>query len=234
MVPAREAGAWKLLAEITMSYSEPVRRSLILSFTLSLPFLAVGCAGGSTNLTVTSLQNHQTYQQHFSKAYAGKSENGDFDVVLVKEAGDKSNGLGLRQVMHVRMLWKPMKGAKLDHPTATNATIDWYVFGDAVGDDRVGSGGMVAYTGAAFVNVDRTGDQATITIRNATLRPTTRQGGLTDPIGPARLAGTVVARTGRAEQVRDLLAEAEQASAHVSAAKTEAARQASSRAPIEP
>jgi hypothetical protein len=219
-----------------MSYSEPVRRCFVLPFLVSLAFLTVGCAGGSTNLTVTSLKDHQTYQQRFSKAYAGRSENGDFDVVLVNEEGQNADGPGVRQVMHVRVLWKPMKGAKLDHPTATNATIDWYVFGDTAGngDGQPASGGMVAYTGAAFVNVEKSGGVARLDVRNATLRPTTRQGGLTDPIGRAKMQGTIVARTGRREEVRDLLAEAEQASAHVSAAKTEAARQASSRAPVEP
>jgi hypothetical protein len=210
---------------------------------LVLPFawLAGGCAGGQTNLTVTSIQNHQTYQQPFTQAYAGRSEQGDFDVVLVREgaAGGASAGgtatAGVRHVVHVRVLWTPMKGTKLDHPTATNSIIDWYVF------DASNPGGMVAYTGAGFVNVQKSGGVATLDIRNATLKPTTREGGMVDPIGPAKLQGTVVARLGRTEQVREILAQTRETMAQANAARdardaarNAAAREASSRAPVEP
>src|SRR4051812_36928826 len=186
-----------------MDYRPRLTRQLPLALlALPLAVLAVGCAGGQTNLTVTSLQNHQTYQQPFTKAYAGRSEQGDFDVVLVREGGAGGSAVasaapGVRHVVHVRVLWTPMKGTKLDHPTATNSIIDWYVF------DASNPGGMVAYTGAGFVDVQKSGDVATLDIRNATLKPTAREGGMIDPIGPAKLQGTVVARLGRTEQVRE-------------------------------
>jgi hypothetical protein len=216
-------------------------RPLCLVTLTSLLLPLCGCSGGGTHLTVTSLQNHQTYQQPFTKAYAGRSEQGDFDVVLVRDgAGGKSvnkeSAGGVRQVMHVRVLWKPMKGTKLDHPTATNATIDWYVF------DGSGAGGVVAYSGAGYVDVQKSNGLATLDIRNATLKPTTREGGMVDPIGPAKLQGTVVARTGRTEQVREILSQTREVTAQANAARdaardaarTAAAREASSRAPVEP
>jgi hypothetical protein len=216
-----------------MTYRFRVTRTLSLAvLALPLAFLAVGCAGGSTHLTVTSVQNHRTYQQPFAKAYAGRSEQGDFDVVLVRDGAAGKSVPAVRQVMHVRVLWKPMKGTKLDHPTATNATIDWYVF------DGSGAGGMVAYSGAGFVDVQQSGGVATLDIRNATLKPTTREGGMIDPIGPARLQGTVVARTGRTAQVREILAQTRESTAQANAARDAArhaaAREASSRAPVEP
>ena len=199
---------------------------------LVLLLLTVGCAGNSTSLTVQSRQNGQTYQQRFSKAYAGRSPRGDLDVVLVQNAGPDRATRDVWQVMHVRVLWKPMKGVKLDNPTATNATIDWYVMG---GDETnpAQAPGLVAYTGAGFVRVNKSGGLTKLEIRNATLRPTAREGGMADPIGPAKLQGTIVARTGSGEQVRELLTKARDATAQANAARLAAARQASSRAPVE-
>lgn len=221
----------KSYIEMKMNHWTPPMPRPVLMAVFLIGCLSVGCAGPSTSLTVTSLEKGKTYHQRFDKAYAGRSEQGDFEVVLVRDAGgvdgDKKAPL-VRQVMHVRMLWKPMKGTKLDHPTATNATIDWYVFGGTGARE-----GLVAYTGAGFVAVQRSGGVAKLDIRNATLRPTTRAGHMTDPIGPAKLQGTIVARTGRREQVRELLGEVRQASARIHAAKDDAARQASSRAPMD-
>jgi hypothetical protein len=210
-----------------------LRRFSLTLLTIPLVLVGVGCAGG-TNLTVTSLQNHQTYLQPVSKAYAGRSDDGDLDVVLVSDDGNapKTVATGVRQVMHIRVLWKPMKGVKLDNPTATNAAIDWYVFSDP---DKAGAGsdGLVAYTGAGFVNVQQSGSTVTLNIRNATLSPTTRQGGMIDPLGGAKLQGAVVARAGRGEEVRALLSAARQASARLTDREV-TVRQASSRTPVEP
>ena len=202
---------------------------------LSLGLFMGGCAGPSTNLTVTSLRNHQAYQPQFSRGYAGRSEQGDLDVVLVRDGGQGAAAAGVRQVVHVRVLWKPMKGTKLDHPAATNAAIDWYVFGPG-GAGSGGAPGMVAYTGAGFVSVQQANGLVTLTVRNATLRPTAREGDMVDPIGPARLQGTVVARAGRRDEVQQVLAQAQQVSAQANAARVAAERQASSqsRAPVEP
>jgi hypothetical protein len=210
-----------------------IRPMSLALLALPLALLSVGCASGQTNLTVTSLQNRQTYQQPFTKAYAGRSEQGDFDVVLVKEGPANGSAAGVRQVMHVRVLWKPMQGTKLDHPTATNATIDWYVF------DGSNPGGLVAYSGAGFVDVQKSNGVATLDIRNATLKPTTREGGMLDPIGPAKLQGRVVARMGRTEQMREILSQTRETTAQAGrdardAARNAAAREASSRAPVEP
>ena len=204
------------------------RRIATVSLALPLVWLGVGCAPASTDLIITSLKNHQVYQQQFSKAYAGQSDQGDYDVVLVREDRANGFGTGVKQVMHIRVLWKPMKGTKLDHPTATNAAIDWYVFGDASRPE------MVAYSGAGFVKVEKSGDIAELEIRSATLTPAMRDPGMADPIGRARLQGTVVARTGQPERVREVLAQARQTTTEANAARTAAARQASSRAPVEP
>ena len=208
-----------------------LRPGLLLPLTL----LLVGCAGNPTSLTVTSLQNHQTYQPQFSTAYAGRSEQGDLDVVLVRDGAKAASAGGVRQLVHVRVLWKPMKGTKLDHPTATNATIDWYVYEPGTGGaGGAGTPSVVAYTGAGFVSVSTSNGLTTLNVRNATLSPAAREGGMVDPIGRARLEGTIVAKAGKTERVRELLAQAHSVITQANAARLAAERQASSRAPIEP
>jgi hypothetical protein len=208
----------------------PSRRPLPATLlALAFALFTTGCAGPTTQLTVRSLDRRQTYQQRFDSAYAGRSEQGDYDVVLVKGGGS------VREVMHVRVLWKPMKGTKLDHPSATNAVIDWIVWDGSQGPD--GGGAFIAYTGAGFVDLSRSGDTAKLDIRNATLSPTSRHGSMNDPLGRTKLTGTVVARTNR-DQVDALLSQVQ--STVAAAQPTTPPRQpptgspsASSRAPLE-
>ena len=199
----------------------PVAVAVVL---LVLSLAGAGCSGGTgSKLTVKSLDHGQTYQTQFLKAYAGRNDRGDYDVVLIK------NGGVLRHVMHVRVLWKPMKGTKLDHPTATNATIDWIITG---GPD----GGFVAYGGAGFVDLQRSGDTAKLTIRNATLSPTAREGAMQDPIGRSNVSGTVIAHADR-RRVGNLLAQVQNATAtqarHAPPQRAPSAQEASSRAPLD-
>jgi hypothetical protein len=175
------------------------RRLPALLALLVTALLGTGCSGAkSTHLTVRSLDQRQTFQTQFPRAFAGKSSGGDYDVVLVKEgAAPRAGGRDVRQVLHVRVLWKPMKGTKLDHPTATNATLDWVVWDDA-------ARGFIAYSGAGFVDVQRKGGTAVLDIRSATLSPLAKQGPMNDPIGRAQVMGTIVARTDP-RQVSELL-----------------------------
>jgi hypothetical protein len=184
-----------------------------------LGLTAVGCSSsGKSAVRVTSLQTSQQYSQDFPEAYARYNAAGDVDVVVTKEcrpqigaaapgserttasAGVNSDVQKLKHVLHVRVLWQPMRGTKTDSPTATNATMSWYVFDDSH-QPR-----MIEYSGAAFVDVERKNGQTLLTVRNATLKPTARVGDLTDPIGPARVDGKIVARNDR-ERVEDVLSQ---------------------------
>jgi hypothetical protein len=201
---------------MTMSF-----RLLRLPTTALLALLGlatVGCSSGTSAVRVTSLQTKQQYAQDFQEGYARNNAAGDVDVVVTKEcrpmigaaargserttASAAANGevRNLRHVLHVRVLWQPMKGTKTDSPTATNATMSWYVFDDSR-QPR-----MIEYSGAAFVEVERKSGQTLLTVRNATLRPTTRIGDLTDPIGPAKIDGKIVAQNDRI-RVENLLSE---------------------------
>jgi hypothetical protein len=180
---------------------------------------AAGCSSGTSAVRVTSLQTRQQYSQDFPQAYARYNAAGDVDVVVTKECrptigaaapgaerttasaalnGDVHN---LRHVLHVRVLWQPMRGTKTDSPTATNATMSWFVFDDGARQPR-----MIEYRGAAFVDVERKDGQTLLTLRNATLKPSASIGDLTDPIGPAKVEGRIVAQNSKL-RVDDVLSE---------------------------
>lgn len=182
-----------------------------------LPACALaGCASTpQSTLTVTSLQSAQEFKPQFDAAYASRSAEGDYDVVLT---GGSAPGEGARQVMHVRVLYRPMRGTRLDHPSATNASIRWYVLGDRPGD-------VVEYTGAGFVTVTpaAVGDGVEVRVRNASLRPVATRGNLTDPLGPTTVQGTFQARTD-APRVTELLAQVAPANGAGSPARSAAAR----------
>lgn len=200
----------------TMPFRSLSRPMIVLLALVGL--VTPGCSSGTSAVRVTSLQTKQQYSQDFPEAYARHNAAGDVDVVVTKEChpligaaapgserttasaalnGDVHN---LRHVLHVRVLWQPMKGTKTDSPTATNATMSWYVFDDSR-QPR-----MIEYRGAAFVDVERKEGQTLLTLRNATLKPTTRIGDLTDPIGPAKIDGKIVAQNDRI-RVEDVLGE---------------------------
>jgi hypothetical protein len=204
--------------------------------------MAGGCSSSPrSNVRVTSLASRQHYTQEFQNAYARHNAAGDVDVVITKDSqtamtlgGERTTGSAgaesqrVHQVMHVRVLWQPMKGTKTDSPTATNATLSWFVFGD---DGRATR--MIEYGGAAFVDVTRKGGQTILAIRNATLKPTGHIGDLNDPIGAARLQGTIVARNA-SRQVGEVLSDTKMSiGAAQASARIEAPKGASSQLPAD-
>ena len=95
-----------------------------------LPLASVGCASGP-QLTLTSLEHHQSYRPGFTQAYINHNVNGDIDVVLIErpnDVGPDGDGpLGyVRQVMHIRILWVPTSDMKA---IVSNASVKWYVIG---------------------------------------------------------------------------------------------------------
>lgn len=181
--------------------------------------MAGGCGQNSAELTLTSLQSNATFLQQFSRAYVTTGATGGSEIVLVDEqavnggggaeAGEAvpasaSGATALRQVMHLRVLWKPQRGTKQSHPSYTNAGLRWYVIGDGGHD-------VLEYSGAGFVALQETAAGTQVTIRNATLKPVAApRGGLCDPVGPARLTGTFIAKKSP-QRVKSLLAEVKSA-----------------------
>jgi hypothetical protein len=197
----------------------PARVSFAVAPLLVLAGLttAGGCARDTAaELRLTCTERNATFLQHFSDAYVSKAATGGSEIVLVDEQSvngpaaaaapgeavpaSASAATAVRQVMHVRVLWKPQRGTKQSHPSYTNAGLRWYVIGDA-GQD------VLEYSGAGFVALQETAAGTQVTIRNATLKPVgTPKGTLTDPVGPARLTGTFIAKKSP-QRVNALLAE---------------------------
>jgi hypothetical protein len=125
-------------------------------------------------------------------------------------------------MVHIRVLYRPMRATRLDHPSATNASIRWIITGDTPRD-------VMEYAGAGFVTVKPDGDTASLTLRNASLRPVKSNGNMTDPLGPLTLTGTIVARRDKA-RVADLLAQVKATADGVVAAH--GAASPASRAPV--
>lgn len=178
---------------------------------------AGGCGQKSAELTLTSLESNTTFLQQFSKAYVTKGATGGSEIVLVdKQAvsgagtpgetvpASASGATAVRQVMHLKVLWKPQRGTKQSHASYTNAGLRWYVIGDTGHD-------VLEYSGAGFVALQETAAGTQVTIRNATLKPVgAPRGGLSDPVGPARLTGTFIAKKS-SQRVKSLLAEVKSA-----------------------
>jgi hypothetical protein len=179
----------------------PVAASLLLLGCIT------GCANdNSADLRLTCTETKNTFTQQFADAYVSKGSEGDTEVVLVNDAACAKTGTDVRQVMHLKVLWRPSPGTKQSHPSYTNAALHWYVFnqGSAAPD-------VLEYTGAGFVTLADAAGGTQVTIRNATLKPSAASNGsLSDPVGPARLTGSFLARKS-AKRVNDLLAEVKHA-----------------------
>ena len=178
----------------------------IFLFPCSL-LLVTGCSHNA-QLVVRSDAKKVAYAQTFSQAVADRSEDGTFQFVLIaddarprearepavnltkKSTGrrlDPSATMPLHQVVYVKVLWRPMNGT--DRSIGSNASLEWYVLSDTAG----GSGDLLEYQGTAFVMVDPNDDATKVKIRGGMIKPRAVRGGLTDPIGPARIEGSFTA-----------------------------------------
>ena len=191
-------------------------RALLAAAAAAAPLLVLagapmGCArsGAGAELSMKSIESDAQFLQRFSRAYLTKNAHGGTEIVLVKEQGARgagdaspgeavqassaSRGPAVRQVMHVKVLWKPQAGTKQAHPSYTNAGLRWYVLADATRDGAAPE--VLEYSGAGFVALTETAAGTQVTIKNATLKPVgTPPGSLTDPVGPARISGSFLAK----------------------------------------
>ena len=175
-------------------------RLLTLCLFAALTCLGIGCAHSNQELTLTSLSHKQTWRQDFTHAYTRTDSAGNLDVVLTDRAADQTlaghHASAVQQIMHIRVMWVPARDAKA---VASNAAITWYVIGDPAMQD------VLEYSGTGFVSIQPADDgQSTVSISNALLSPSPNHGALTDPIGPSRLQGSIVAKADN-ERVTEIL-----------------------------
>lgn len=182
-----------------------------------------GCSSGPTTLTLHPEASTGAYAQTFNQAYCGKTKDGSYNCVLVADDSPSADKVSdapskgpiepgqrqpLRQVVHVRVLWRPMNGMR--DSMAANATIDWYIMNNTAdgGDD------LLLYQGSGYVMVSPDDKTTKITIRNAEMKPALVKGHLSDPIGNAKLSGTFVAINDN-QQTADLAGAARQRTASI-------------------
>ncbi len=180
------------------------RRTLVVT-ALAAALMVAGLGGcgqkqPASRLRLRSAQSGKLFSQKFPQAYYSMSSTGEHEIVLVDDGdGARAAKPGrplqpsasgpLRQVVHIRVHWRPLRGTKPDHPSATNAVIDWYV--TAPGGD---SDERLHYRGAAFVEMSPKNGVAKIVVSNGSVELVESTGALRDPVGRSSVSGTFVAR----------------------------------------
>ena len=176
-----------------------LRRSLYTFVPASLAaLLLVGCSASPpprSDLQLTSIASGAPFTQAFPVGVADAQDAGDTDLVFACQTpAAAAGGQAVRQVLHVRVLWKQGHNIKSAmQAVSQNATFHWSV-APAGQPDAAARPAVVEYRGTGLVELTRDGDQVSVAIRSATLTPATVAGGMTDPLGPTTLSGTVVAR----------------------------------------
>lgn len=186
----------------------------IRMFASFIPLLLVcGCATPGASLRLSAPRTGVQYSQNFAQAYISEDKNGDLQVVLIDEplpadpkagqpALQPASAPPLQQVVYFHLFWRPLSGTKADHPSAANASLDWYI--TPAGSDR--GADLLHYQGAAYVTVYGSGENPTLQVRNATFKTVEIRGRMTDPIGQANLQGSITARNDPA-RVNQILAD---------------------------
>jgi hypothetical protein len=187
---------------------------------------------GKPKLEFTSADTAREFSESFPEAYATQSEDGVYDVVLRNTTLHSKElplhpghqidllrqlfpgqqitetklmpvkGMPISQVMHLRVFWRPPRGAKANSPAATNSTIHWYILADPTQPHP----NFIQYDGAGFIRVTRDDEFFLVEILNADLKSTATRGPMRDPIGPGTLNGYFRARIDP-QRVQSLLAE---------------------------
>lgn len=157
-----------------------------------------GCAGQS-RLSIIPTNSSRRFVQTFGQAYAAQDDAGDYRILLLNDglASTSASNAALRatsqppvrQVVHIRLFWRPMIGAKANFPSSANAAIDWYIMG--VGS-REGID-MVHYRGVGFVSVNPAPGGVSVSIDHTHMQPAACCGSMSEPFEQAQLSGSFFA-----------------------------------------
>jgi hypothetical protein len=193
-------------------------RLLLLAAMVGLLFVGSACARRAP-VHIESIDVRWTHGIHPTRSIYDLAPDGTYNILIVEDPPttvprrperplQPAADVPLRQVVHLRVFWRPRRGTEPDHPAAANATVHWYVIGvgTAQGQD------MVRYEGTGIVSVYAGQPEANINLQNAYLRVRVEQGRLRDPVGPVVMHGTAQAAY-RPQQVEQLLTELRQLSA---------------------
>ena len=175
----------------------------------------VVCSCSTPNyLILTSDRGGSEFQQDFPGRYMLRTSAGDYHFILVEQGVHPPQDqrpdeplqpapvAPLRQLVHIHVFWRPIRGAKPDNPSSTNAAIDWYF----ISNHGLSTQSVVHYQGGGFVTVNASTKSAAVDVRSAALYPAKSSGSLRDPFGTSNVTGSFVALSDPGE-VRDLLEE---------------------------
>jgi hypothetical protein len=185
---------------------------------LAALLLATGCTKKSpATARLTSTTGTYKLQQSFDRAYATKTADGEYLIVLLDDGlPSKLNDDELliptaqtpvRQVLFVKMNWRAPRGAKNNSPAAANALARWYFFTPSSNPGEAGQDRIVRYDGTAFVRMSQGRDarwRGNITADNMTLATTTSPDNPPPPIQTATLSASFTAEADIA-RVNDLV-----------------------------
>lgn len=178
------------------------RQDRIAAVIVSLMLIwGAGCtSNGPTRLRLHSQGSDRLYSQQFTQAYFSETNAGEYEVVLISDGvegpprDDKpleaTQTAPLRQVVAIRIHWRPPHGTRADHPSATNSVVDWYVIADSTDQTR----DRLHYQGAAFVRIYPKEKVAHVVVRSGSLTPLEISGSLSDPVGESSISGSFVAK----------------------------------------
>lgn len=144
-------------------------------------FTMFGGSGGELNVKSISDED-VTYRGGFERGIYTMADGNTATIILYDGPAESPS-----QAVTIRMFWNPQSGRTPVDPSATNATIQYIVFGD---DGKQ----LAIYSGAGYFypNSELGNDKLTGSVWQSSLRISDKTDGFTDPFGQARMEGKVV------------------------------------------
>lgn len=176
--------------------------TLAAIFSLAIGGCAMPFSSDTGQLNMTSqAADHLQITGQFDQAYYRFDSSNRVTVVLIDGPANSP-----RRAAVIRLFWQPFAGYTPVDPAATNATVQYVVFGDsptsaAGADTQVG-----VYSGAGFVYPDNSPGDTTLRagVWQASVRLTDRSKGYTDQLGASNVHGSFAA-TRDSEKVQQIL-----------------------------
>jgi hypothetical protein len=170
---------------------------------LLLPLMLLTACADDPTLRVKSNDGRRALSQPFSLAAMSGSVERDFDIVLVAQGTEAAEPVAagkelnpapappIRQVVYLRLHWRPYPGAGPDNPASSNATVRWFLYPAA--GAATATSDSVEYHGTAFVKPTFSRDGCELVVRAGELYPAKIKGRMRDAIGPSSFSGTFFA-----------------------------------------
>lgn len=153
---------------------------------LALLIPLTGCAVQTSTFEIVDYRadgEAKSYHQTFDEAYYAVDDGGTVSIVLQRSTPSQSNpGSDVRQVIHLRSVWRCVPGETVSHRTQINGTVSYHLITGQIGATFEGAGSL-------FFSEDRKKHILTGSLDLATLKPTRRLAASHDLFRKAELKG---------------------------------------------